>query len=448
MRISYTKVSSPRNFEGEEMAWTCSCGLDHEEEACGLSTDTGDPIGSALLSAVFDTPQRRSFLKWLGAPVALSIMSDLLPINSLRAHAAEPQAAEVSDLNVGFVPIICAAPLVIADTVGLYKAAGVKVSLVKTPGWDVARQHLESGEVHASQLLVPLPLAMNAGVGGPVTKSRVALIQNTNGQTIVLANAHKGRQGVVDWKGMRIAVPHVMSMHNLLLRHLIADAGLVPGTDVAIVAVPPPQMVARLAAGEIDGFMAPDPAGQMAVVKNVGFIAKLSSEIWNGHPCCGFTVPEKLIAEAPNAYLRLIKAVAEASAQLADPMARELVAKALARPEYLDVDPAVTSAVLIGPFNDGLGNFRSVPDRVAFKPYPSSGIGVWILTQLRRWGYLTSDPDYHGLAEQVFRSGEAKKFLATQGISVADDEAGARTILGRKFNPMDPEGYLKSLTKS
>lgn len=429
------------------MAWSCSCGVDHSGASCDTTTGvTDDPVGSSLLSAVFDTPQRRTFLKWLGAPAALAIISDLIPLDSLRAQAAEPRAGEVGEVKVGFVPIICAAPLVIADTVGLYKAAGVKVSLVKTPGWDIARQHLETGEVHASQLLVPLPLAMNSGVGGPVTKSRVALVQNTNGQTVVLSNSHKARRNVADWKGMTIAVPHNYSMHNLLIRHLIAEAGLTPGTDVKIVPVPPPQMVARLAAGEIDGFMAPDPAGQMAVVKKVGFITRLSAEIWNGHPCCGFAVPDKLVAEAPNTYLRLVKAVTEAAAQLRDPMARGLVANAMAKPEYLDVDPAVTNAVLVGPFDDGLGNSRAVPDRVSFNPYPSSSIGIWILTQLRRWGYLESDPDYKGLAEQVFRSAEAKKFLAEQGIAVQDDEAAARTIMGRKFSPGDPAGYLKSLS--
>jgi nitrate/nitrite transport system substrate-binding protein len=51
-------------------------------------------------------------------------------------------------------------------------------------------------------------------------------------------------------------------------------------------------MVANLRAGNIDGFLGPDPFNQRAVYEEVGFIHMLTKEIWDGHPCCAFGVPE------------------------------------------------------------------------------------------------------------------------------------------------------------
>ena len=134
----------------------------------------------------------------------------------------------------------------------------------------------------------------------------VATIQNINGQAITLAMKHKDKRDPKQWKGFKFAVPFDYSMHNFLLRYYVAEHGLDPDKDIQIRVVPPPEMVANLRAGNIDGFLGPDPFNQRAVYDEVGFIHMLSKEIWDGHPCCAFGVPDAVHQGEPQHLRRAL----------------------------------------------------------------------------------------------------------------------------------------------
>jgi len=48
---------------------------------------------------------------------------------------------------------------------------------------------------------------------------------------------------------------------------------------------------------------------------------------------------------------------------------------------------------LTGKYADGLGNVKNVPDRADFDPFPWHSMAVWILTQMKRWGYIKGEVD-------------------------------------------------------
>ena len=98
-------------------------------------------------------------------------------------------------------------------------------------------------------------------------------------------------------------------MHNFLLRYYLAEHGLDPDTDVQMRVVPPPEMVANLRAGNIDGFLGPDPFNQRAVFDEVGFIHILTKDLWDGHPCCAFGTSTEFIKKNPNTFAALYRAV-------------------------------------------------------------------------------------------------------------------------------------------
>ena len=50
-----------------------------------------------------------------------------------------------------------------------------------------------------------------------------------------------------------------------------------------------------------------------------------------------------------------------------------------------------------------------MPDRIDFDPVPWQSMAVWMLTQMKRWGYIKGDVDYKAIAEQVFLLTDAKK---------------------------------------
>src|SRR5262249_15784110 len=141
---------------------------------------------------------------------------------------------------------------------GMFKEAGLDVELVRTPSWAAVRERLQNGQYEASHVLSPLPLAMTMGLKGTASATALGLVQNSNGNSIALALKHQDKRDAKSWKGMTFAVPFDVSMQNLLLRYYLAEHGLDPDKDVTIKAVPPPEMVANVKAGILDGFLAPD----------------------------------------------------------------------------------------------------------------------------------------------------------------------------------------------
>ncbi len=101
-------------------------------------------------------------------------------------------------------------------------------------------------------------------------------------------------------------MPFDYSMHNFLLRYYVAEHGLDPDTDIQIRVTPPPEMVANLRAGNIDGFLGPDPFNQRAVYDEVGFIHMLSKDLWDGHPCCAFGVSDGVHQGEPEHVRRAV----------------------------------------------------------------------------------------------------------------------------------------------
>ena len=105
---------------------------------------------------------------------------------------------------------------------------------------------------------------------------------------------------------------------------------------------------------------------------------------------------------------------------------------------------AVVQQVLSGRYADGLGNVLEDPKRIDFDPFPWQSMAVWILTQMKRWGYVQGDLDYRGIAEQVYRVADAGKVMAEMGMPVPADPYKSFSVMGKPFNPADPEGYLSS----
>ena len=418
----------------------------HHKRATDVETLSQDFVEATLIKALFPQDSvRRKFLRAVGSATAMSAISSLLPIGQLQAMAQEKKGSlEKKDLKIGFIPITCATPLIMADPLGFYKKEGLSISLNKTAGWALIRDKMISKEHDASHFLSPMPLAMSMGLGSTAAQMRVATIQNINGQAITLANKHKDKRDPKQWKGFKFAVPFEYSMHNFLLRYYVAEHGLNPDTDIQIRVTPPPEMVANLRAGNIDGYLGPDPFNQRAVYDEIGFIHLLSKELWDGHPCCAFGVSEEFIKQNPNTFAALYRSVLTAAAMARDPKNRELIAKVISPAAYLNQPETVVTQVLTGKFADGLGSIKTVPDRADFDPVPWQSMAVWILTQMKRWGYAKGDINYKQIAEQVFLLTDAKKRMKELDHKVPEGAYKKFKVMGREFDPARPEEYANS----
>jgi nitrate/nitrite transport system substrate-binding protein len=405
-----------------------------------------DFVEATLMKALFPVDDvRRAFLRAVGANTARAALASVLPVASLQAMAQDKKPLEKTDLKIGFIAITCATPLIMADPLGFYKRQGLRVQLNKTAGWALIRDKMLNKEHDASHFLSPMPIAISQGLGSVAQPMRVATIQNINGQAITLHLKHKDKRDPKSWKGFKFAVPFEYSMHNFLLRYYVAEAGLDPDRDIQIRVTPPPEMVANLRAGNIDGFLGPDPFNQRAVFDEVGFIHILTKDIWDGHPCCAFGFNEALIKEAPNTFAALYRAVLEAAAMAREARNRELIAKVIAPTQYLNQPETVVAQVLTGRFADGLGGVKNVPERIDFDPVPWTSMAIWMLTQMKRWGYVKGDVNYRQLSEQVFLLTDARRFMKDMGQNPPTGDGMKKfTIMGREFDPAKAAAYADS----
>ncbi|MBR0654747.1 CmpA/NrtA family ABC transporter substrate-binding protein [Plastoroseomonas arctica] len=430
--------------------FACGCAMPHQSGfACDAPTDGTGAFGAAadeaVLRAVFPAaPTRRAMLATFGSATLMAAIASVFPLGHAReAFAQTPAAPEKRDLKIGFIAITCATPIIMAKPMGFYERQGLNVDVIRTAGWAVIRDRAIAGEYDAAHMLAPMPLAMSLGVGvaNPIPWS-VAAIENINGQAITLAMKHRDKRNPRDWRGFRFAVPFDFSMHNYLLRDYLAEAGLDPDRDVQIRSVPPPEMVANLRADNIDGFLGPDPFNQRAVFDGVGFIHVLTKEMWDGHPCCAFAVPRSMVQTQPNTFAALLRAIVEATAHANKPENRREVARVVSAENYLNQPETVVQQVLTGTYADGLGQVQRVPNRVGFDPFPWHSMAIWMLTQMRRWGQLTRDVDYKGVAEQVYLALDAGRAMREAGIEVPASPMRSYVINGRTFDPNDPGPYL------
>jgi nitrate/nitrite transport system substrate-binding protein len=100
--------------------------------------------------------------------------------------------------------------------------------------------------------------------------------------------------------------------------------------------------------------------------------------------------------------------------------------------------------VLTGQFPDGKGNDIDAPDRIDFDPFPWNSMAVWILTQMKRWGYVKGDLDYKKVAEQVFLAADCRDIMTKGGYQAPSANYKEHVIMGKTFDPSKPEEYINS----
>ncbi len=404
-------------------------------------------LDQAVTAAVLQAagPTRRQLLVGLGAATLSALVAETFPLARLRAFAADPVGKpEKTDVSIAFIPITCGTPIIMAEPLGFYKKHGLNASVKRAAGWAMIRDWAVNKEVDAAHMLTPMPLAITLGAGSMPTPIYMPAVENINGQAITLHIKHKDVKTAADMKGFRFCVPFDFSMHNYLLRYFLADGGVHPDKDVQIRVVPPAEMVANLKAGNVDGYLGPDPFNQRAVYENAGFIFKLSKDIWDRHPCCAFTVTKEFATTYPNTFLAMWRAIVDATHYASDPAHRKEIAAAIAPTNYLNQPVTVLEQVLTGTYADGLGNIRKEPNRIDFDPYPWHSMAIWILTQMKRWGHLKGDVNYKSVAEQVYRAADCDRIAKELGYATHQSTAAKHVIMGKEFDSNNADAYAKS----
>ena len=302
-------------------------------------------------------------------------------------------------LRLGFVPLTDSAPLVMAHELGLFRKYGLQVKLTRELGWASIRDRVIHRELDAAHAVSGMPFAATLGLGSVRCECLTGLVLNQHGNGITLSNDLWSR-GVQDATTLReeifrqrgrktftFGVVFPFSSHNFLLRGWLAAAGINPDSDVRIVVVSPPQMVANLKAGHLDGFCAGEPWNSLAVQAGAGWIAAISAELAPRHPEKVLMVRREFAEQRSDEHLALIAGLLDACAFCDDPENRGEVIAILSRPEYVGVTADALRPAFSGEFNLGHRQFRTVTQFNSFHGddanEPSREKAAWVIQHLR-----------------------------------------------------------------
>jgi len=384
------------------------------------------------------------------------------PMNDPLAWVNGSDAPEKSSLDLGFMALTDCASLVVAATQGFAQPYGLTLNLKRQSSWANLRDKLVSGELDAAHSLYGLIYAVHLGIGGVAPIDMAVLMGlNQNGQSINLSHALQ-QQGVVTPEALdrhvhqsrtklTFAQTFPTGTHAMWLYYWLASQGIHPLQDVESVVVPPPQMVAHLQAGRIDGFCVGEPWSASAVKQNQGFTLATTQAIWPNHPEKVLGCTQAFVDQYPNTARVLVMALLEASRFIEQNIEnRRSTAQLLSGHEYLDAPLDCIEPRLLGIYDDGLGNQWQDPHALRFfaggdvnLPYLSDG--MWFMTQFRRWGLLREDPDYLSVARQVQQLALYRQAADALGISSnGRDMRSSQLIDGKIWDGSDPGGYARS----
>ena len=110
---------------------SCACGA-HGSQAEHDAAAAADEalrlkrvVEGAVMRAIFPADaERRRFLQAVGATAASAAIAAAFPIATATDVFAQGAAPEKKDLKIGFIPITCATPIIMASPMGFLRQAG------------------------------------------------------------------------------------------------------------------------------------------------------------------------------------------------------------------------------------------------------------------------------------------------------------------------------------
>jgi nitrate/nitrite transport system substrate-binding protein len=400
---------------------------------------------------------RRDFLNH-GLKLAAGSALMTSPALQLAAWAAGSDAPEKKEVRIGFIPLTDCASVVMAAVQKFDEKYGIKIIPTKEASWAAVRDKLVNGELDAAHVLYGLVYGVHLGIGGPKKDMAVLMSLNHNGQAITLSNQLKDK-GATDGatlakliakkeRDYTFAQTFPTGTHAMWLYYWLAAHGVHPFKDVKNITVPPPQMVANMRVGNMDGFCVGEPWGNRAIVDGIGFTATTTQDIWVDHPEKVLGTTADFVAKNPNTARAMTAAIIEAGRWIDASLGnKQKTADTVAGKAYVNTDADVIVARMLGRYTNGLG--KTWDDKNAMKFYNDGAVnfpylsdGMWFLTQHKRWGLLKDHPDYLAVAKQVNRIDIYKAAATAAGAPLPKSDMRSHKLVdGVVWDGKDPKKY-------
>lgn len=395
--------------------------------------------------------QRRQFIKGTAALAAGSALST-------GAWAAGSDAPEKKEVRIGFIPLTDCASVVMASVLKFDEKYGIKIIPTKEASWAGVRDKLVNGELDMAHVLYGLVYGVHLGIGGPKKDMAVLMTLNNNGQAITLSKklADKGavdaaslaKAMAAEKRDYTFAQTFPTGTHAMWLYYWLASAGINPMKDAKVITVPPPQMVANMRVGNMDGFCVGEPWNHRAILDGIGITAVTSQDIWRGHPEKVLGCTGDFVKQNPNTARAAIMAVMEAGRWIDASLNNKMkMAEVIAEKSYVNTSVDAINQRILGRYQNGLGKTWDDPNYMKFfndgaVTYPYLSDGMWFLTQHKRWGLIKSHPDYLAVARQINQTELYRQAAAQLKVSVPKEPLRASKLIdGVLWDGKDPAKY-------
>ena len=379
---------------------------------------------------------------------------------ALRAlvHAQGSDAPEKKEVKIGFIPLTDCASVVMASVMGFDKKHGVTIIPTKEASWAGVRDKLVNGELDFAHVLYGLVYGVHLGLARPKKDMAVLMTLNHNGQAITLSKklADKGavngaglaRLMAAEKREYTFAQTFPTGTHAMWLYYWLAANGIDPMKDAKVITVPPPQMVANMRVGNMDGFCVGEPWNHRAIMDGIGFTATTTQDIWKDHPEKVLGTTSEFVQKYPNTARAVTAAILEASRWIDESLANKTrMAETIAGKAYVNTGVDAINQRILGRYQDGLGKTWDDPNHMKFYNdgavnFPYLSDGMWFLTQHKRWGLLKAHPDYLGVAKAINRMDVYRQAAtATKTPLPKSDMRSHKLVDGVVWDGKDPAKY-------
>jgi nitrate/nitrite transport system substrate-binding protein len=374
------------------------------------------------------------------------------------AYAAGSDKPEKEEVRIGFIPLTDCASVVMASVLGFDKKYGVKIVPTKEASWAGVRDKLVNGELDMAHVLWGLVYGVHQGVGGPKKDMAVLMNLNHNGQAITLSKKLADK-GAVDGASLAklmatekreytFAQTFPTGTHAMWLYYWLAASGINPMKDAKIITVPPPQMVANMRVGNMDGYCVGEPWGHRAIIDGIGITATTTQDIWKDHPEKALGTTSDFVKKHPNTCRAVIMAILEAGRWIDASLSnKNKMAETVADKSYVNTSVDAINQRILGRYQNGLGKTWDDPNHMKFfgdgaVNYPYLSDGMWFLTQHKRWGLMKEHPDYLKVAQQINQTALYKEAASAMKISLPkSDLRSSKMVDGVLWDGKDPAKY-------
>jgi len=397
---------------------------------------------------------RRTLIK-AGAAASLTGLA------SGGVFAAGSDKPELETVKVGFIPLTDCASVVMASVLGFDKKYGIKIVPSKESSWASVRDKLVNGELDAAHVLYGLIYGVQTGIGGAQKDMAILMNLNHNGQAITLSKKVADKGGVdgaslaklmlTDKREYSFAQTFPTGTHAMWLYYWLATYGVNPMKDAKVITVPPPQMVANMRVGNMDGFCVGEPWNHRAIVDGVGVTAATTQDIWKDHPEKTLGTTLEWVKKHPNTARALVAAVLEASKWIDAGLSNKTkMADTIADKSYVNTSVDVINQRILGRYQNGMGRTWDDPNYMKFYNdglvnYPYLSDGMWFMTQHKRWGLLKGEPDYLATATSVNQTKLYAEAATMAKVSVPKSPMrSVKLIDGTVWDGKNPKAYVDS----